>query len=133
MKSYKSKNGKIKNNIKNKSSILFLMNQKNATNQKNNFIDYSIITDASLILPNKIVSEIHKNKTIYNKIKPSQNNKNVLNFFYRKPNFCWCYVFSVDIYFTTWDVLEKWSYIYSNFAVCCCCWQLNGIRIYMCY
>ena len=78
MKTYQSKNGKNKNNIKNKSSILFLMNKNKSINQKNALIDYSILTEESFILPNKKVSEIHKNNKIYNTINISKNNETFL-------------------------------------------------------
>ena len=74
MNAYKSKNIPNKNNINNKSSILFLMKQNKSINQKNNFTDFSVITDSSLILPkNKKILEIPKNNKIYNTI----NNNNI--------------------------------------------------------
>ena len=74
MNAYKSKIMPNKNNINNKSSLLFLMNKNKSINHKNNIMDYSLIIDSSLILPKKKkILEIPKNNTAYNTI----NNNNI--------------------------------------------------------
>ena len=74
MNAYKSKNMPNKNYINNKSSLLFIMKQNKSINHKNNLMDYSLITDSSLILPKKKkILEIPKNNTVYNTI----NNNNI--------------------------------------------------------
>ena len=77
MNAYKNKKTQNKYNFNNQSSILFLMKQNNSITQKNNFIDYSIITDSSLIIPkNKKIAEIPKNNKIFNTISATNTNNN---------------------------------------------------------
>jgi len=77
MNAYKNKKSQNKYNFNNQSSILFLMKQNNSITQKNNFIDYSIITDSSLIIPkNKKIAEIPKNNKIFNTISATNTNNN---------------------------------------------------------
>ena len=79
MKAYNNRKLPSKNNIYNKSSILTFMKQDNSINHKNNFTDYSMITDSSLIISkNKKILEIPKNNKIYNTINVNNTYKKVL-------------------------------------------------------
>ena len=79
MKAYNNRNLPSKNNKYNKSSILTFMKQDNSINHKNNFTDYSMITDSSLIISkNKKILEIPKNNKIYNTINVNNTYKKVL-------------------------------------------------------
>ena len=85
MNSYIMKKSQNKNNINNKSTLLFLMKQNNSNNQNINYTDYSLINDTSLIIPKKKFSEIQKNNNkTFNTISTSKTNMHNDKNIYRK-------------------------------------------------